>query len=154
LRGHKRDIHEGGHRLPTVIRWPGVIKPGSTSHSLFAQTDLMATFASLVGYKLPDNAAEDSFDFLPYLKGETDKGPRSAMVHNTYANAYAIRDGDWVLVNVKPGAAKNTKAGLYNLKEDIGQKNNLAGQHPERVKAMEALLNKLHSQGYTAPRLD
>lgn len=162
LRGLKRDIFEGGHRVPTVIRWPGVIKPGGTSHALFAQTDLMATLASLVGYKLPDNAAEDSFNFLPYLKGEAENGPRTAMVHNTNANAYAIRDGDWVLVNVKPAGAeasgKNDGATprieLHNLREDISQKTNLAAKHPERVVAMQALLDKLHAQGHTAPRLD
>ena len=163
LRGLKRDIFEGGHRVPTVIRWPGVIKPGSTSAALFAQTDLMATFASLVGYELPENAAEDSFDFLPYLKGEEEKGPRTAMIHNTYANLYAIRDGDWVLVNVKPAAAKasggnkgggSTEVELHNLSDDISQKNNIAAKHPERVQAMQSLLDRLHSQGHTAPRLD
>jgi arylsulfatase A len=170
LRGMKRHIHEGGHRVPAVIRWPGVVKPGSVSDALFAQTDLMATFASMVGYQLPDNSAEDSFDFLPYLRGEAEKGPRTAMVHNTNADAYAIRDGDWVLVNVKPGGVKPDTAAppgkkgkgkpaappveLHNLREDISQKNNLAEQHPERVKAMRELLDKLHSQGHSAPRLD
>ena len=164
LRGLKRAIHEGGHRVPTIIRWPGVIKPGTTSDALFAQTDLMATFASLTGYKLPRQAAEDSFDFLPYLRGQTEKAPRTFMVHNTNANAYAIRDGDWVLVNVMPtgekGARKKQQSGptprteLHNLREDIGQKNNLAAQHPERVKAMQALLDKIHSQGHSAPRFD
>jgi arylsulfatase A-like enzyme len=121
---------------------------------LFAQTDLMATFASLVGYDLPRDAAEDSFDFLPYLRGETQAGPRTAMVHNTNANAYAIREGDWVLVNVKPGETKNPKAELHNLREDIGQTNNLVDKYPERVNALQALLDKLHSQGHSAPRLD
>jgi arylsulfatase A len=164
LRGQKRHIHEGGHRVPTVIRWPGVIKPGFVSDALFAQTDLMATFASLTGYELPSNAAGDSFDFLPYLRGEADHGPRTAMVHNTNANAYAIRSGDWVLVNVAPAGANGSgkkasgarkpKPELYNLKDDIGQANNLADKHPERVKALQGLLDKLHSQGHSAPRLE
>jgi arylsulfatase A len=164
LRGQKRHIHEGGHRVPTLVRWPGVIKPGTVSDALFAQTDLMATFASLTGYELPRNAAEDSFDFLPYLRGEADKGPRTAMVHNTNADAYAIRSGDWVLVNVAPAGANGSgkkasgarkpKLELYNLKEDIGQTNNLADKHPERVKALQELLEGLHSQGHSAPRLD
>jgi arylsulfatase A len=161
LRGQKRHIHEGGHRVPTVLRWPGVIKPGSTSSSLFAQTDLMATLASLVGYALPKNAAEDSFDFLPYLRGETARGPRTAMVHNTNANAYAIREGDWVLVHVRPSGAKARQEGggrterieLHNLREDISQTRNLAAQHPERVQALQALLDKLYAQGHSAPRL-
>jgi arylsulfatase A len=165
LRGQKRHIHEGGHRVPTLIRWPGVIKPGTVSGALFAQTDLMATIAALTGYELPENAAEDSFNFLPYLRGEAEKGPRSAMVHNTNANAYAIRDGDWVLVNVTPsGAGKSAKkaqkaksapsAELYNLRDDIGQTKNLVSLHPERVTALQALLDKLHAQGHSAPRLE
>ena len=158
LRGQKRHIYEGGHRVPTIIRWPGVVQPGTTSHSLFAQTDLMATFASLTGYALPADAAADSFDFLPYLKGEADAGPRTFMVHNTNPDAYAIRDGDWVLVHVapagkKPGKGRERAAELYNLREDISQQHDLAAKHPERVAAMQALLDKLHAQGHSAPRL-
>lgn len=173
LRGLKRHIHEGGHRVPTIMRWPGVIKEGRKGEALFAQTDLMATFAALVGYELPRNSAEDSFNFLPYLRGETDKGPRTAMVHNTNSGVYAIREGDWVLVNVSPTASGSSeapgkpgktnrkpagkpKAGaeLYNLREDIGQKENLVSQHPDRVEALKKLLDKLHSQGHSAPRLE
>jgi arylsulfatase A len=173
LRGLKRHIHEGGHRVPTIMRWPGVIKEGVKSDALFAQTDLMATFAALVGYELPANSAEDSFNFLPYLRGESDKGPRTAMVHNTNAGVYAIREGGWVLVNVsptvssspeepgktgktnkKPGGKPKASAELYNLKEDIGQKENLISQHPERAEALHKLLDKLHSQGHSAPRLE
>jgi arylsulfatase A len=90
------------------------------------------------------------------------------MVHNTNENAYAIREGDWVLVNAKPAGAdaapkkagKNDSDGraprveLYNLKDDISQKNNLAAKHPERVQSLQALLDKLYAQGHSAPRLD
>ena len=163
LRGLKRHIHEGGHRVPTIIRWPGVIKPGTVSEALFAQTDLMATFAAVTGYELPKDAAVDSYDFLPYLRGEAASGPRRSMVHNTNPDAYAIRDGDWVLVNVKPSNSKQApksngggkpRPELYNLREDLRQANNLAAAHPERVEALQALLDKLYSQGYSAPRLD
>lgn len=163
LRGQKRHIHEGGHRVPTIMRWPGVIKPGTVSDALFAQTDLMATFAAITGYELPKTAAADSFNFLPYLRGEAATGPRTAMVHNTNPDAYAVRDGDWVLVNVKPSgsnpSAKPKSKGkqrieLYNLREDLGQTTNLADKHPEQVKKLQALLDKLHSQGHSAPRLD
>jgi arylsulfatase A len=161
LRGLKRHIHEGGHRVPTLISWPGVIKAGAVSDALFAQTDLMATLAAITASDLPDNAAEDSYNFLPYLKGESEKGPRTAMVHNTNPNAYAMRDGEWVLVNAIPAGAKGAKATkekpgkleLYNLKEDISQANNLAAQYPERVKALQVLLDQIHTQGYSAPRL-
>jgi arylsulfatase A len=170
FRGRKRDIYEGGHHVPTIIRWPGVIQPGTVSTSLFAQTDIMATVAAVVGYELPTDSAEDSFDFLPYLKGETSSGPRTAMVHNTSRDKYAIRDGDWLLIDAPTGytsrpppdewyfkhgytTGDDLPVELYNLKADLGQRHNLAAGHPERILEMRALLQQLREQGYTAPRL-
>jgi arylsulfatase A len=162
FRGLKRDIYEGGHHVPFLIRWPGATQPGSVSAALISQVDLMATFAALVGYELPPNAAEDSHDFLPYLRGQADKGPRRSMVHNTNPNAYAVREGDWVLVNVKPAGveAASKKSGkkesgrrnphveLYNLKDDIAQENDLAARHPKRVEELQALLDQIHRSRY------
>jgi arylsulfatase A len=137
--------------------------------ALFAQIDLMATFANYLGQELPKNSAEDSHDFLPYLKGESKALPRTTMVHNTFKDQYAIRDGDWVLIDAKTGVARqpsaewlkkhdvpaynNQAVGLYNIREDIGQKYNLAEKHPEKVKELQALLKKIRDQGYSAPRL-
>lgn len=155
FRGLKRDLYEGGHHVPFIVRWPGVIRPGGKSGALISQVDLMATFAALAGYELPRNAAEDSHNFLPYLRGKTESPPRTSMVHNTFADQYGIREGDWVLVNVRPKAPENDMQGLelYNLKEDIGQETNLADKHPDRVKSMRALLKKIREQGHSAPRL-
>lgn len=169
LRGLKCDIYEGGHRVPTIIRWPGLTKPGSVTGALFAQIDLMATLASHLGFELPTNAAEDSHDFLPFLKGESTNPPRTTMVHNTFKDIYAIREGDWVLVDAKSGAYRppsetwrekhqvpaydGQPAGLYNLRKDISQRNNLAKEHPEKVAALRALLKKIREQGHSAPRL-
>ena len=165
LRGLKRDIYEGGHHVPFIIRWPGLTKPGEVRDALVSQIDLYATFASHLGYQLPDDAAEDSHDLLPYLKGET-KTVRTSHVHNTFAKAWAIRDGDWLLINAKSGthssrgvkqweqrhnypADDKTPVELYNLKHDIGQRTNLASKHPEKVKAMQALLEKIRKDGRT-----
>jgi len=170
FRGRKRDIYEGGHHIPLIIRWPSVIAPGSVSSSLISQTDFMATLASVVGYKLPQDAAQDSFDFLAYLKGNEPAGPRTDMVHNTKPDFYALRVGDWVLIDAPSGYALRPAPGawyqkhdyspteghpieLYNLKEDVGQRRNLAASHPEKVEQMQKLLKKLRKQGYTAPRL-
>lgn len=170
FRGVKRDIYEGGHHVPFLLRWPGVTAPGRVSDALVSQVDLMATFASVVGYELPRNAAEDSHDFLPYLRGEVETGPRRSLVHNTYANRYAMRDGDWVLIDTATGDERPVPAAwmlkhrqpadddqpveLHNLKEDPQQRHNLAGQHPERVHAMQALLRAIRDKGNSAPRLD
>lgn len=168
FRGLKRDIYEGGHHVPFIVRWPGVTKPGSVSDALVSQIDLMGTFASALGYKLPDDAAEDSHDMLPHLKGETED-VRASHVHNTFDKQYAIRDGDWLLVDHKTGyRSKGWQAWeprhnypgdddqpveLYNLKNDIGQRHNLAADHPEKVEQMQKLLAKIQQQGHSAPRL-
>ena len=69
LRGLKRDLYEGGHRVPFVVKWPGVVKPGTVSDALISQVDLMATIAAIVGYKLPANTAHDSYDLLARVEG-------------------------------------------------------------------------------------
>lgn len=170
LRGLKRDIYEGGHRVPTIIKWPGVTKPGAVTDALFSQVDLMATLAAWVDFKLPRDSTEDSHDFFPWLQGKSQSPPRSTIVHNTNKNHYAIRDGDWLLVNAKTGTERqapkewNRKhkqtpdddqlVELYNLKEDIGQRHNLADQKPDKVVQLQALLKKIREQGHSAPRLE
>ena len=143
-------------------------KAGTTTSALVSQIDIMGTLASHLGYDLPDTAAEDSHDILPVIKGES-KVPRTSHVHNTKAGQYAIRDGDWLLVDAKTGYVSGRNGAweekrdypaddggdveLYNLKEDIGQKKNMAADQPEKVKELKALLKKLQEQGYSSPRL-
>lgn len=170
LRGLKRDIYEGGHRVPLLIRWPGVTKPGSVSDALISQVDFMATLAALVDFELPNDSAEDSHNFLPYLSGLNEEGPRKSMVHNTKPDQYALREGDWLLIDAKSGytahrapdswnskhrqpADDDLPVELYYLKEDIGQRNNQAAQHPHRVESMQMLLTQIRTQGHSAPRL-
>jgi arylsulfatase A len=171
FRGVKRDLYEGGHHVPFLIKWPGVTKPGTVSDALLSQVDLMATFAALLNYKLPRDAAADSFDFLPWLQGKTNTPPRTSIVHNTKAKEYAIRSGDWLLVNARTGytwktpppawdakhhqsADDDQQVELYNLHEDVGQRHNLAANHPAKVAELQALLKKLREQGHSAPRLE
>ncbi len=169
FRGSKRDIYEGGHHVPFIIKWPSLIKPGSVSNALISQTDIMATLASEVNYELPSNSAADSFDFLPYLKDPSPAPPRTTMVHNTFKNIYALRQGDWVLIDAKSGSQKSIPkpwlkkhetpvddqpVGLYNLKEDIGQRHNLAAKNPEKVTQLQARLKAIRAGEHTAPRLD
>jgi arylsulfatase A len=170
LRGLKRDIYEGGHRVPTILKWPALTKPGSVTDSLFSQTDLMATFAHVLNFTLPEKSAEDSYDFLPHWKGESPSPPRTTMVHNTFKGEYAIRHQDWVLINAKSGANRKIPAawmekhktpdydgqavGLYQIRDDISQRNNLAAKHPEKVVELQALLKKIQDQGHSAPRLE
>ena len=168
FRGLKRDIYEGGHHVPFLIKWPGVTQPGKVSAALVSQVDIMATLAAHLKFDLPNDAAEDSHDLTPILKGESDQ-VRSSHVHNTRANHYAIRNGNWLLVDAKSGYVSgrnqawerkhqykpddSSPVELYDLSKDQQQKNNLAAKYPERVAKMKTLLKKIRSQGYSSPRL-
>jgi arylsulfatase A-like enzyme len=143
LRGYKTSVYEGGHRVPFIVRWPGVVKPGAACDQLVHQADIMATLADILGAKLPDNAGEDSFSFLPLLKGD-DKPIRQHAVSCAAAGTPGLRDGNWKLV-------AGTQPELYNLADDIGETKNLAAEQPERVAAMSALLKKLVTDGRSAP---
>ena len=169
FRGLKRDAYEGGHHVPFMVKYPGVTMAGTVNDALVSQIDIMATLASVVGYDLPEkNAAEDSHDLLPLLKGQV-KSIRTSHIHNTFDHTWAFREGDWVLVTGKSGhhsrvtkewlkkhdypKTESKQSRLFNLREDIGQRNDLAAKHPEKVKAMEASLARIREQGYSAPRL-
>ncbi len=167
FRGLKRDLYEGGHHVPFIVRWPGVVKPGSTSSALVSQIDLMATFAEVLGFELPRDAAEDSHSVLSILKGE-EKGARTNYIHCAHNKNFAVRSGDWLLILAKNGyvsardkawEAKREYAPdddapveLYNLAEDIAQRKNVAAEHPKRVAEMRALLERIREQGHSAPR--
>jgi len=93
----KRDIYEEGQRIPFIAWWPGKVKAATVSSQLGCLTDLMATIAGIVDSSLSANAGEDSYSFLPALKGVTDKGERDAVVHHSM-DIFAIRQGKWKLV--------------------------------------------------------
>ena len=169
FRGLKRDAYEGGHHVPFMVKYPGVTMAGTVNDALVSQIDIMATLASVVGYDLPDkNAAEDSHDLLPLLKGQV-KSIRTSHIHNTFDHTWAFREGDWVLITGKSGhhsrvtkewlkkhdypKTESKQARLFNLREDIGQRNDLAAKHPEKVRSMKASLAQIREQGYSAPRL-
>jgi arylsulfatase A-like enzyme len=143
LRGYKTSVWEGGHRVPFIVRWPGVAKPGSVCSQLVHQADTIRTLADILGAKLPDNAGEDSFSLVPLLKG-ADKPIRPHAVSCAAIGTPGVRRGDWKFI---PG----TKPELYNLADDIGETKNLAGEKPELVVEMKALLEKLITDGRSTP---
>ncbi len=161
LRGVKRDLWEGGHRTPFLARWPKVIPAGAVSDGLLSQIDIYATVAAIVGHDIPAKCAEDSYNQLPLFTGAA-KSARDTLVHNTNANGYALRHGDWVLIDAKSGGVTRVPAGfdkangykantqpgeLYNLKADLSQKTNLYAEMPEKVKELKALLTKARAGG-------
>lgn len=161
FRGYKSDAWDGGHRIPCIVRWPGVVEPGTTCDALVCLSDLMATCAEIVGSQLPDHAGEDSVTMLPLFR-EPGLATRNHVVHHSIAGKFAIRDRHWKLV-LCPGSGGWTlpdKAAaekglplvqLYDMRNDPGETTNLHRQEPERVKAMVALLKKLVADGRSTP---
>ena len=156
LRGDKADAWEGGHRVPFIVRWPKIVKPGSASDQLVHQTDLMATFAEILGTTLSANVGEDSFSLVPLLKGE-DRAIREHAVSTSIRGVPAVRSGAWKYIPAPgsggwgTGGDQSQPVQLYNLTDDIGETRNLADAMPEKVAEMKALLEKLITDGRSTP---
>ena len=98
-RGTKRQIYEGGHRVPLIVRWPTQVKAGTTSDETVCLTDFFRTFAKLLDQEVPHNAGEDSYDITNILHGKPHRQPlREATVHHSVAGQFALRKGDWKLI--------------------------------------------------------
>lgn len=148
LRGGKYSAFEGGTRVPFIVRWPAKIKP-KVSPAVVSQVDLLATFASLLKQPIPKEA-RDSEDLTTAFLGQSDQG-RSVYIAQG-GSLSLVKDG-WKYISPSNGPAFNKlvkiETGnsvlpqLYNLKEDITEKNNLAEKHPERVKELAALLDQM-----------
>ena len=156
-RGQKADIHEAGHRVPFVVRWPAAIKPGTVSDQTVCLTDIYATVAEVVGHKLKNNEGEDAISMLPIFKG-ADEPIREATVHHSLSGMFAVRKGDWKLIlgmgsggftkiNTKEAKEAGFEGQLFNLKDDPQEKKNLWKQQPEVVKELAALLEKYKAEG-------
>lgn len=146
LRGSKRSIYEGGHRVPFVARWPGKVKPGSVSDATICLNDLLATAAEIVGAKFADNAAEDSVSFLPLLLGDDKGAKRESTIHQSSAGDLAIRQGPWKLVFLTSGQRE-----LYNLQDDIGETKDVAAANPQIVERLANLMKQQIADGRSTP---
>jgi arylsulfatase A-like enzyme/dienelactone hydrolase len=151
LRGYKADAWEGGHRVPFVVRWPGMVKPGSICSQTICSVDVLATLADVLGAKLPATAAEDSVSLMPLLRGG-DKPIHEAVVHHSSTGVFAVRSGKWKLIlGPGSGATDGTKPHLYDLTADIGEKTDLAAKHQEEVKRLTELMEKFVADGRSTP---
>lgn len=157
LRGGKYSIMEGGTRVPFVVRWPGRVKPG-VSDALICQVDFAATFSALIGQTFDASTAPDSRNVLAALLGDSRTGRTTLVEHS---GGLAMRQGAWKFIPRRPGAKRmlntDTDTGndpgfqLYNLATDLGETNNLAAVHPEKVKELQALLESEKAKGFPAP---
>lgn len=148
LRGFKGQVHEGGHRIPFVARWPSRIPAGSVSSQVSALVDMVATVAAIVGEELPNSAAEDSFNILPALEGG--QAMRTAIVHHSGRGAFALREGRWKIVFEQgEGPAQHDEgvAGLFNLESDPGETTGLSNANPAVVEDLTARMRTYRDSG-------
>jgi len=164
LRGLKVDIWEGGHRVPTIIKWPGKVQAGSVSDKLISQLDFMPTLATIADIELPGNSAPDGYNILPTLLGESyDLPERDVLIHNTWEDMWAVRQANWLYLDDSTGEGRvmpqyfkdlrgytdfETDGLLFNLAEDPGQRVNLYEKYPEKVAQMKQLIEDEKSKGY------
>jgi len=149
LRGGKATIYEGGTREPCIIVWPGVTRAGSTTDTVIQSTDFFPTFADMLDLAAPPTQKPDGVSFAPVLAGKPhDRGPLFChFPHNTPLTGAVpstyVRVGDWKLIRFFCDNEDRTdRLELYNLKEDIGEKNNLAAKMPDKVKELNALIDR------------
>lgn len=142
-RGMKFDAWEGGHRMPFIASWPGVIERGSQSDQIISNTDMLATFADLVGEPLPANAGEDSYSILNALYSK-DKGKpiREAIVGRPDNKDLYIRQGDWKLIGTDQ---------LYNLANDPSETTNVFDENKAKASDLNILLEKYKASGRSTP---
>lgn len=141
LRGGKGWMYEGGIREPMMVRWPGVTKPGSVNDSPITSTDFFPTILEIASLKLNLPLPTDGVSFTSALRGEKhDRGPMYWHYphYGNQGNAptAAVREGDWKLIEWY----EDGKLELFNLKEDISEKNDLSKKHPDKVKTLSAKL--------------
>ncbi len=165
-RGVKREVWEGGHRVPLIAHWPGRIEKGSVSKQTISLVDIMATLAAVSGAELPNEAAEDSFDFTPVLLGTSDGTAIREFTMQASWQGLSIRHGQWKYLEkpykmgrkgkwvqsfLLPDKAPGHLGQLYNLAEDPGETNNLYFKNPEMAKMLKDELTQNKAAGRTAP---
>ncbi len=143
LRGAKGWMYEGGIRVPMMIRWPGVTQPGGVSHIAMTSTDFYPTMLEMAGLPLRPSQHMDGKSIVPLLKGQNIESralywhyPHHCIGHGGVPSA-AVRMDEWKLVEF----FEDNHIELYNLEEDIGEQNNLAGEMPEKAKTLHTMLD-------------
>ncbi|MFT4642058.1 MAG: arylsulfatase A [Verrucomicrobiales bacterium] len=155
LRGTKADVWEAGHRVPFFARWPSKIAPGSTYGAPVCHVDLFATCAEIVGKNLPNDAAEDSFSWLPAMLGKEPKIKRAPVINHSASGTFAIRDGKWKLVLGSGSGGRAAPKGkpfekpytLWDLSEDLSEKQDLMKKYPDIADRLEAACLRIRDSG-------
>ncbi|MFW6161920.1 MAG: sulfatase [Planctomycetota bacterium] len=148
LRGGKATIWEGGTREPLLVRWPGVVQPGSVCSELVSSIDFYPTLLDITGARAKPGQVIDGVSLLPLLEGETKLDREAIFCHFPHSfgkrspAATWVRQGDWKLIRVYDTQHFPHERMLFNLRDDIGETTNLAAQHPAKVKELDALIDR------------
>src|SRR5919198_472922 len=146
FRGLKRDLYEGGIRAPLIVRWPGKVEAGRVSDYAWAGWDFLPTFAAIAGAKTPGGL--DGGSGLPAILGQ--RQPERNYLYWEFHEggfAQAVRWGRWKAVKHGTGGAVE----LYDLQTDIGEKHDVAGEHPDLVKSMAEAIRREHVESENWP---
>ena len=145
LRGTKRDLYEGGIRVPFIARWPGKVPFGTVNHTPGAFWDLLATFTDAAGMQAP---GQDGISLLPALLQQPEGGSRRAFYWEFNEGGFkqAIRYGNWKAIRFYDGA-RPSRTELYNLDYDQAEQENLAGKYPSLVRVLEAMMDASRVSG-------
>lgn len=141
LRGAKGSTWEGGVRVPTLAWWPGHVAPGSVCDAVAGTIDLLPTFVGLAGGSLPAEPVIDGRDLAPLLTGASRQSPREAHYYFQGEALQAVRQGRWKLALAPQGDGTERLPGprLYDLEADIGERSDVAADHPDVVERLQAL---------------
>jgi len=146
LKGHKRDLYEGGIRVPFIARWPGKIKPGTTCDLPVAMWDFMPTAAELAGIDAPKGI--DGISYLSALLGDMDKQKKHEYLFWAFyerGGKVAVRMGKWKGIRNNVNKNPDSTLELYDLSQDIGETKNIAADQPEIVKKLDGFIKDAYA---------
>ena len=140
LRDYKQTVYEGGIRVPFIVRWPGKLPEGMICDEPVISLDVMLTVCAAAGAELPEDRVYDGRDMLPVILGQAKRPLHEALFWYDGTNQWAVRVGKWKLLS------RNGSLGLYDLKSDISEKDNLREQNPEVVERLRQTFDAWKSQ--------
>ena len=152
LRGHKASTWEGGVHVPFLVQWKGRLPAGKVYDQPVTQMDILPTALAAAGVEPKAEWKIDGVDVVPHFRGEKQEPPHESIFWR-FGRQMAVRTGNWKLVKARAGAAGGAAPRaqvaplqLFNLKDDVGEQNDLSAKEPERVKAMQAAWDKWNSE--------
>ena len=144
LRGMKRDLYEGGIRVPLIARWPGHVLPGTVSNHISGFQDMLPTFAELSGQQVAKDL--DGISMVPTLlsRGIQPEHDYLYWEFSERKGRRAVLKGDWKLLQLNVATDTPSEFQLYNVVDDVSEENDVADDHPELIRELQPLLDGAH----------